>query len=77
MRPFPSRRDDDDSRGVQARNRRRAFVRTTTRGIANIVLSDAMIPSYDANLGRMEFSERTGGFWCGDENTASDLILSC
>jgi hypothetical protein len=25
----------------------------------NIALNDAMIPSYDANLGRMEFSERT------------------
>jgi hypothetical protein len=28
--------------------------------IANIALNDAMILSYDANLGRMEFSERTG-----------------
>jgi hypothetical protein len=27
---------------------------------AGVVLSDAMILSYDANLGRMEFSERTG-----------------
>ena len=28
--------------------------------IANIAFNDAMILSYDANLGRMEFSERTG-----------------
>jgi hypothetical protein len=28
-------------------------------GIVNIALNDAMILSYDANLGRMEFSERT------------------
>jgi hypothetical protein len=28
--------------------------------IANIALNDAMILSYDANLGRMEFSEGTG-----------------
>jgi hypothetical protein len=28
--------------------------------IANIALNDAMILSYDANLGWMEFSERTG-----------------
>jgi hypothetical protein len=28
--------------------------------IANIALNDAMILPYGANLGRMEFSERTG-----------------
>jgi len=31
--------------------------------IANIALNDAMILSYDANLGRMEFSERTVVDW--------------
>jgi len=30
--------------------------------IANIALNDAMILPYDANPGRMKFSERTGGF---------------
>jgi hypothetical protein len=30
--------------------------------IANIALKDAMILPYDANLGRMEFSESTGKF---------------
>jgi hypothetical protein len=31
--------------------------------IANIASNDAMILSYDANLGRMEFSEGTGQFY--------------
>jgi hypothetical protein len=31
--------------------------------IANIALIDAMILPYDANLGQLEFSERTGLWW--------------
>jgi hypothetical protein len=36
--------------------------------IANIALNDAMILSYDANLGRMEFSERTHDAFSGDRS---------
>jgi hypothetical protein len=32
----------------------------SARSIANIAPNDAMILPYDANPGRMEFSERTG-----------------
>jgi hypothetical protein len=32
----------------------------TRTSVVNIALNDAMILSYDANLSRMEFSERTG-----------------
>ena len=36
--------------------------------MANIALNDAMILSYDANLGRMEFSERTANSGHADGN---------
>jgi hypothetical protein len=51
-----------------ASSRTRDLNRSTTNipsvfRIANIALNDAMILSYDANLGWIEFSERTGGYF--------------
>src|SRR5438552_1489096 len=40
--------------------------------IANIALNDAMILPYNANPGRMEFSERTGPNRWGAATSASD-----
>jgi hypothetical protein len=47
--------------------------------IANIALNDAMILSYDANLGRMEFLEGTGRqcpLMTQSGHTASRSIIS-